>query len=179
MRTTRASFAACGFRVLNVADAKGHGGCVHRRVRQRDTGGISADQPHAGPNAPLAALLQPNPQHLGQKIHTDDTSGAGPVTDGGDGDVGGPGAQVEQRLAALQPELADGPGTPSLIQATAQHAIQQVVAARDGVEHPRDAVGLLGAQAGINRLAVGDGAGLGDHCWFRRAVIGNGRADLG
>ena len=63
-------FAARRRRVLNVADAKGHGGRVHRRVRQRDAGGISrrpaprgAKRPAGGTSAAQSAASRAKNPH--------------------------------------------------------------------------------------------------------------------
>ena len=73
---------------------------------------------------------------------------------GGQRHVGGPGAQVQQRLAPCEPKGSHGLGAPPLIQSAAQDAIQQIVVAGDRVEHAGDAIGFLGAETGIDDVVV-------------------------
>ena len=79
-----------------------------------------------------------------REIDADDARGRRPRLDRGDRQVGRPGAEVEHALAAGQRQRLNRALPPAAIDARAQQMIEEIVAARDRIEHPRDASGRLG-----------------------------------
>ena len=92
--------------------------------------------------SPAARTFCAEREHRVREVDANDAAGAAPRR-AFQRHVRRAGAHIQQRFAPGERQRADRPRPPAPVDAGAQDMIEKVVARRDRVEHPGDAVGSL------------------------------------
>src|SRR5439155_19724479 len=95
---------------------------------------IGSNERDARVDAGAADLLAPDAQHRLGEIDADDESGRRPGRAGGERDVGGTGAQIDDALPAGEVQGRDGAPPPPAIDPGAEQVIEEIVPGRNRVE---------------------------------------------
>ena len=115
-------------------------------LRQRNARRIAADEANRATEAERRHLARGQPQHGAGEVDADDRC-AGHAPDCRHRQIGGPRAEIQYARARRQFQRVDGAIAPPAVEPGAEHAVQEVVARRDRIEHPGDAGrGLVGSR---------------------------------
>ncbi len=140
-------------RVADIPQAERHADDAEGVVGRRQVPGVAFHEGDPPGGARLANLQATDLEHLAAEVGADDRRStlAGAVV--GQGQVGRPGAAIEDRNPRLGRHHSRREGPPGSIDVQAQQVVEQIVPSGDRGEHPpHPAVGLVNGGGTLGRV---------------------------